>query len=143
LFEWCIVAAASVTAHLVGEGYVVALRSSDRIIDRRIGDGHDTLADAMVDLAIAEPGEHDDDAASPPERTVVLVTAHLDSTRADHWIRVLGRASTVHAFVAENSRPEAMQRLAGTRWNVVTYVSQDDQAERWLAFDRTVSRALG
>jgi uncharacterized protein (DUF58 family) len=143
MFEWCVVAAASVTTHLVGEGCIVALRSSDHVIDRRIGDGHDTLADAMLDLAVAEPGELDDQVVQPPERTVVLVTGHLDSMRAAHWIRVLGRATSVHAFVSENSRPEAIDRLAGTRWSVVTYHTQDDQAERWLAFDRAVSHALG
>jgi hypothetical protein len=121
----------------------VALRSSDHLIDRRVGDGHDTHADAMLDLAVVEPGEHDDDAVEPPERSVVLITGHLDVARAEHWIRVLGHASTVHAFVADATRPEALARLDGTRWNIVTYRVQDDQAERWLAFDRVVSRALG
>jgi len=143
LLEWGVVAAASVTSHLVGEGCIVGLRSSDRAIDRSIGDGHDTLSDAMLDLAVVEPGDQDIDAVEPPERSVVLITGHLDLARADHWIRVLGRASSVHAFVAEATRPEALERLDGTRWGVVTYRVQDDQAERWLAFDRVVSRALG
>ncbi len=143
MFEWSVVAAASVVTHLVGEGCVVALRSSDRSIDRRVGDGHDVLEDAMLDLAVAEPGDHDVDAVEPPERTVVLVAGHLDIERAEHWIGVLGRASSVHAFVAAASRPDALARLDGTRWSVVTYRPPDDQAERWLAFDRAVSRALG
>ncbi|MGI9085116.1 MAG: DUF58 domain-containing protein [Aeromicrobium sp.] len=143
MFEWGIVAAASVMTHLVGEGCIVALRSSDRTIDRRVGDSHDTMADAMLDLAIVEPGEHDVDAVEPAERTVVLVTGHLDLERAEHWIRVLGRAGTVHAFVAGATRPEALTRLDGTRWNVVTYRTQDDLAERWLAFDRAVSHVVG
>ena len=143
LLEWGVVAAASVMTHLVGEGCIVALRSSDRAIDRRVGDGHDTLSDAMLDLAVVEPGEHDIDAVEPPERSVVLVAGHLDIERAEHWIRVLGHASAVHAFVADATRPEALARLDGTRWSVVTYRTQDDQAERWLAFDRAVSRALG
>jgi hypothetical protein len=97
----------------------------------------------MLDLAVVEPGDQDVDAVEPPERSVVLITGHLDLARADHWIRVLGRASSVHAFVAEATRPEALERLDGTRWSVVTYRVQDDQAERWLAFDRVVTRALG
>jgi uncharacterized protein (DUF58 family) len=143
MLEWGVVAAASVVTHLVGEGCIVGLRSSDRAIDRRIGDGHDTLSDAMLDLAVVEPGDQDVDAVEPPERSVVLITGHLDLARADHWIRVLGRASSVHVFVAGATRPEALDRLDGTRWSVVTYRVQDDQAERWLAFDRVVSRALG
>jgi uncharacterized protein (DUF58 family) len=143
MLEWGVVAAASVMTHLVGEGCIVGLRSSDRAIDRRVGDGHDTLSDAMLDLAVVEPGDQDVDAVEPPERSVVLITGHLDLARVDHWVRVLGRASSVHAFVAEATRPEALDRLDGTRWSVVTYRVQDDQAERWLAFDRVVSRALG
>ena len=143
MLEWGVVAAASVMTHLVGEGCIVSLRSSDRVIDRRVGDGHDTLSDAMLDLAVFESGEYDIDAVEPPERSVVLVTGHLDIERAEHWIRVLGHAGTVHAFVAEATRPEAMSRLDATRWSVVTYRVQDDQAERWLAFDRVVSRAVG
>ncbi|MGH3457742.1 DUF58 domain-containing protein [Aeromicrobium sp.] len=143
MLEWSVVAAASVMTHLVGVGCVVALRSSDQTIDRSVGDGHDTLSDAMLDLAVVEPAELDVDAVEPAERSVVLVTGHLDQTRADHWIRVLGRANTVHAFVAATTRPEALARLDGTRWSVVTYRTQDNQAERWLALDRAVSRALG
>ena len=143
LLEWGVVAAASVVTHLVGEGVAVALRTSDRSIDRRIGDGLDTLADALLDLAVLEPGEHDVDAVEPPEPTVVLVTGTLDVDRADHWIRVLGRARRVHVLVAAASRPAALDRLAETRWHVATYRTQDDQAERWLALDTAVSRALG
>jgi uncharacterized protein (DUF58 family) len=143
MFEWSVVAAASVVTHLVGEGCIVTLRSSDHTIDRRVGDGQDTLSDALLDLAVAEAGEHEVDAVEPPERTVVLVTGHLDSDRVDHWIRVLGRANTVHVFVSAASRPEALERLETTRWNVVAYRVQDDQAERWLALDRAVSRAVG
>ena len=143
MLEWGVVAAASVMTHLVSEGCIVSLRSSDRAIDRRVGDGHDTLSDAMLDLAIVEPGEYDIDAVEPPERSVVLVTGHLGIERAEHWIRVLGHAGSVHAFVADATRPEAMARLDSTRWSVVTYRVQDDQAERWLAFDRVVSRAVG
>ena len=141
--EWGVVAAASVLTHLVGEGCIVSLRSSDRAIDRRVGDGHDTLSDAMLDLAVVEPGEYDIDAVEPPERSVVLITGHLDVDRAEHWIRTLGHAGSVHAFVAAATRPEAMARLDATRWSIVTYRVQDDQAERWLAFDRVVSRAVG
>ena len=143
MLEWSVVASASVMTHLVGEGCIVALRSSDRAVDRRVGDGHDTLSDAMLDLAVVEPGEHDIDAVEPPERSVVLVTGHLDLERAEYWIRVLGHASSVHAFVAGATRPEALARLDGTRWSIVTYRVQDDQAERWLAFDQVASRALG
>ena len=143
MLEWGVVAAASIMTHLVGEGCIVSLRSSDRVIDRRVGDGHDTLSDAMLDLAVVEPGEYDIEAVEPPERSVVLVTGHLDVERAEHWIRMLGHAGTVHAFVAAATRPEAMNRLDATRWSVVTYHVQDDQAERWLAFDRVVSRAVG
>ena len=143
MLEWGVVAAASALTLLVNEGCVVSLRSSDRSVDRRVGDGHDTLADAMLDLAVVEPGEHDVDAVEPPERSVVLVTGHLDSERAEHWIRVLGHAGRVHAFVAAASRPDALERLDGTRWNVVTYRSQDDLAEKWLDFDRTVHHATG
>lgn len=143
LLEWDVVAAASVMTHLVSEGCIVALRSSDHVIDRRVGDGHDTLADALLDLAVVEPGEHEVDAVEPPERSVVLVTGHLHVERAEHWIRVLGRATTVHVFVSAATRPETLDLLEGTRWTVVRYRNQDDVAERWLDFDRAVSRAVG
>ncbi len=143
MLEWAVVAGASVMTHLVNEGCIVSLRSSDHAIDRRVGDGHDTLSDAMLDLAVVEPGQHDVDAVESPESSVVLVTGHLDVERAEHWIRVLGHAGSVHVLVAEATRPEALERLDGTRWNVVTYRVQDDQAERWLAFDRVVNHAPG
>lgn len=143
MFEWGVVATASVLTHLVAEGCVVSLRSSDHTVDRRVGDGQDIWSDAMLDLAVVEPGEHDVDAVEPPEQSVVLVTGHLDGERADHWIRVLGRTSSVHVFASAATRPEALALIEGTRWNLVTYRVQDDLAERWLSFDRAVSRAVG
>ena len=129
--------------HLVGEGCIVGLRSSDRAIDRRIGDGHDTLSDAMLDLAVVEPGDHGRRRRGA-SRTVCRARHRPSRPRPRRSLDPGPRpGQPVHAFVAEATRPEALERLDGTRWSIVTYRVQDDQAERWLAFDRVVTRALG
>ena len=82
VFEWCVVATASITAHLVKAGYVVVLQSSGGSVDRFIADGQDTLEDAMVDLAVVEPEEDDAEHAAAPERALGAASAAGDGMTA-------------------------------------------------------------
>lgn len=139
--EWCVVAAASVTAHLVRAGYVVAVQSSGDGIDRLLADGQDTVEDAMADLAVVTPDEHDRDLPAVPERATFAVLGHLDPARARHWIATLSSSRTVQAFVAQSTRDDVLDALHGARWNVVRYRSGDDLADTWLQFDGAQAHA--
>ncbi|MRJ78023.1 DUF58 domain-containing protein [Aeromicrobium sp. SMF47] len=134
-FEWCVAAAASVTAHLVQAGYVVTVQSSGHAVDRVVAEGQDTLEDAMVDLAVLEPEPRDHDARISPERAVFAVLGRLTPERARHWTAALGASRSVLAFVAVGTSTAALDVLDAARWNVVEYEPKDDLAELWTHFD--------
>ena len=46
-FEWCVVAAASITGHLVKAGYVVAVESNGTTVQRTIAESEDSFEDAI------------------------------------------------------------------------------------------------
>ncbi|MCD9197344.1 DUF58 domain-containing protein [Aeromicrobium wangtongii] len=139
--EWAVVAAASITAHLVRAGYVVALQSSGPAIDRVVADGQDTLEDAMVDLALAEPETVDRAGRHDVEGAVFAVLGRLSPERARHWVTALSTSRSVLALVARGSSAEALDMLDGARWNVVQYSPGDDLAETWSLFDGEPARA--
>lgn len=135
--EWCVVAAASISAHLVRAGYVVTVQTNGQGVDRFIADGHDTLEDAMVDLAVLTPQEHDHDgAAAVAERTTFAVLGRLDMQRARHWVTTLSTSRSIMAFVGHGTRDDVLDLLHGARWNVVTYAPNDDLADCWTRFDQ-------
>lgn len=139
-FEWAVVATASITAHLVRAGYVVALQSNGTSIDRIVADGHDTLEDAMVDLAVVEPepvdrtGRHDADAAA------FVVLGRLTAGRAQQWVAALATSRTILALVARGTSAQALDVLAAARWKIVPYSPGDDLAETWSRFDGEPAR---
>lgn len=142
-FEWCVVAAASITAHLVRAGYVVALQSSGRRVDRVVAEGQDTLEDAMIDLALVEPEEVDATTPLAAEQATYAVLGRLTVGRARHWAVALASSRTVLALVARGTPAEALDVLDGARWRVVTYSPQDDLTELWASFDGMAARAQG
>jgi uncharacterized protein (DUF58 family) len=142
-FEWCIVTAASITAHLVRAGYVVALQSNGPAVDRFIAEGQDTLEDAMVDLAVVEPDEHDHEGGVAPERAAFVVLGRPDVERARHWTSAVSASRTVLAFVAAGTSEAALDVLAGARWRIATYRPNDDVAELWTEFDGARAHAPG
>jgi uncharacterized protein (DUF58 family) len=139
--EWAVVATASITAHLVRAGYVVALQSSGTAVDRVVADGQDTLEDALVDLAVLEPeaadraGRHDVDGAA------FVVLGRLTAERAQQWVSSLSTSRTILALVARGTSSQALDVLDGARWNVVQYSPGDDLAETWSRFDGEPARA--
>ena len=139
MFEWGIVAAASIVHHLARNGYVVAFQTSSPAIACEIADGQDSVEDAMVDLAVLEPDEHDHDRAMSPERAAFAILGRLDIPRAQHWVEAVGGARDVNAFVAAGTSAAALDVLDGARWKVVTYRPNDALAEMWLQFERTVN----
>lgn len=141
-WEWCVIAAASISGHLVRAGYVVSVQANGRGIDRYIADGHDTLEDVMVDLAVVTPDDNDDHAGSvEAERTTFAVLGRLDLPRAHHWIATLSASRTILAFVARGTRDDVLDLLHGARWNVVVYAPNDDLADRWTQFDQAQAHA--
>lgn len=142
-FEWCVVAAASIAAHLVKGGYVAVLQSNGTAIDRFIADGQDTLEDALVDLAVASPEEHDKDRRAEPERAAFLVLGRLSVERAHHWADLLASSRTVLALVAVGTSAEALDILDNARWRVVTYRNNDELGPLWTEFDGARSHAAG
>lgn len=140
-WEWSVVAAASITGHLVKAGYVVSVRSNGQGIDRFIADGHDALEDVMVDLAVVTPDPHDHDDTAEAERTTFAVLGRLDLPRAQHWIATLSASRAIMAFVARGTRDDVLDLLHGARWNVVVYAPNDDLADRWTHFDQAQAHA--
>jgi uncharacterized protein (DUF58 family) len=135
--EWAVTATASITAHLVRAGYVVALQSNGTSLDRVVAEGHDTLEDAMVDLALLEPdpadrpGRHDADGAA------FVVLGRLTVERSRQWVAALSTSRTILALVAHGTAAQALEVLDGARWNVVAWSPGDDLTEAWSAFDGT------
>ena len=142
-FEWSIVAVASIVSHLTRAGYVVAAQSNGTMLDRHVADGHDTVEDAMVDLAVLEPEERDNDRAPITEEVAFLVLGRLDEDRARHWLSTVAACRTVLALVAAGSSPAALDLLEDARWRVVTYHSRDNLAEAWSELDGARAHAAG
>lgn len=140
-FEWAVIAAASITTYLARGGYVVTLQSSGRAIDRLISDGQDTIEDAMVDLAMIEPEQHDHPAPVEAERVTFMVAGRLTPDRARHWTAAVASARTTWAFVARSTPADALDMLDAAGWKLVTYVPGDDLAERWSQFEGASVRA--
>lgn len=140
-FEWSVVAAASITAHLVRAGYVVALQSNGTSVDRVISEGHDTFEDSMVDLAVVEPQPIDRPGRHEAEGAVFIVLGRLTVERAQHWVSTLSTSRAILALVARGTPAAALDLLDGARWNVVAYTASDDIAETWTHFDGTPAHA--
>lgn len=135
-FEWAIVAAASVAAHLVRRGYLVNVITPGGPVLRSIAEGLDSIHDVMTDLAVAEPDiiPAESIAGIPPsERPVVAILGFLDEDRALAWSRL--NSSTGLVFLAASSRPAAIDILAGAGWKCRTYRPSDDIADLWLDLD--------
>jgi uncharacterized protein (DUF58 family) len=143
VFEWCVAATASIATHLVKAGYVVVLQSNGTGIDRFIADGQATLEDAMVDLAVIDPEEHDNDRHVAPERAAFMVLGRPSVDRAHHWAHLMSTSRAVMALVAANTSPEARGVLEDARWRVVTYHPNDDISDLWSEFDGARARAAG
>lgn len=138
IFEWSIVAAASIVHHLARAGYSVAFQTSSPAIDHEIADGQDTVEDAMVDLAVLEPDEVDHDRTMSPERAAFAILGRIDIPRAQHWVNAVGGARDVRAFVAAGTSAAALDVLDAARWKVVTYRPNDDLPAMWTLFDGPV-----
>lgn len=143
VFEWCVAATSSITSHLVKAGYVVVLQSNGTGIERFIADGQDTLEDAMVDLAVIEPEEHDNDRHVAPERAVFMVLGRVSVERAHHWAHLMSTSRAVMALVAANTSAEARGVLEDARWRLVTYHPNDDISDLWTEFDGARTHAAG
>ena len=143
VLEWCVAATASITTHLVKAGYVVVLQSNGTGIDRFIADGQDTLEDAMVDLAVIEPEELDNDRHVAPERAVFMVLGRLTIERAHHWAHLMATSRAVMALIAANTSAEARGVLEDARWRLVTYHPNDDISDLWTEFDGARTHAAG
>jgi uncharacterized protein (DUF58 family) len=133
--EWSVVAAASITTHLVRAGYVVALQSNGTQVDRVVAEGHDTLEDAMVDLALLQPESVDRPGRHEAEGAAFVVLGRLTVERARQWVAALSTSRTILALVAAGTPTAALDVLDAARWNVVAWSPQDDLAEAWAAFD--------
>ena len=142
-FEWCVVAAASITSHLARAGYVVTLLSGGRSVDRVVADGHDTIEDAMVDLAVVEPEEKDHHGRLEADRAAFVILGRLSADRAQHWVSALATSRTITAFVGRGTSAAALDLLDGARWKVVTYAPGDDLAEAWSQIDGVRAHAAG
>lgn len=134
-FEWAVVAAASITAHLVRAGYVVALQSNGTALDRVVAEGQDTLEDAMVDLATTDPDPHDRIGRHDAEGATFVVLGRLTIERAEHWVATLSTSRAILALVARGTSPAALDVLDGARWNVVAWSPGDDHTDAWMMFD--------
>jgi uncharacterized protein (DUF58 family) len=141
--EWSVVAAASITAHLARAGYVVALQSNGTQVDRVVAEGHDTLEDAMVDLALLQPEPVDRPGRHEAEGAAFVVLGRLTVERARQWVAALSTSRTILALVARGTPSQALDVLDGARWNVVTWSPQDDLADAWSSFDAEPAGAVG
>jgi uncharacterized protein (DUF58 family) len=141
--EWSVVAAASITAHLARAGYVVALQSNGTQVDRVVAEGHDTLEDAMVDLALLRPEPVDRPGRHEAEGAAFVVLGRVTVERARQWVAALSTSRTILALVARGTPAPALDVLDGARWNVVTWSPQDDLADAWSSFDAEPAGAGG
>lgn len=135
-FEWAVVAAASVSVHLVRRGYFVNVITPGGPVQRSIADGLDTIDDVMTDLAVIEPTKVTAEAIAgiaPSERPVVAILGRLDEERAATWSRL--NSSTGLVFVAVGTSQPALEILASAGWKCRTYKAGDDVADLWLDLD--------
>lgn len=133
--EWAIVATASIATHLVRAGYVVALQSNGTALDRVVAEGHDSLEDALVDLAELEPIPVDRAGRHETEGATFVVLGRLTVERARLWVEALSTSRTILALVARGTQTPALDVLDAARWNVVAWSPGDDLAEAWTRFD--------
>jgi uncharacterized protein (DUF58 family) len=141
--EWTVTAAASITAHLARAGYVVALQSNGTSVDRLVAEGHDTLEDAMVDLALVQPDPTDRVGRHDAEGAAFVVLGRVTVERAQQWVAALITSRTVLALVARGTSRQALDVLDGARWHVVAWSPGDDLADAWAAFDHASSEEVG
>jgi hypothetical protein len=134
-FEWAVTATASVIAHLVRVGYVVVARAPGGAVDRHVSEAHDTLEDALIDLATIEPDDAADLDVDTGERTTFAVLGRPSAERAREWVHALSSSSTVLAFVGRGTSEEALDILSAARWRCTTYHPGDEVAERWSELD--------
>lgn len=115
--EWCVTAAASVTAHLIGLGYTVHLVTADPAADS--GSREDTeLTPALDTLARLQPGPEDGYRAVLHRATsvtagggvVVALTAGLDDDEAHATSSLRQSGSTGIALITD---PQAFGRRGG------------------------------
>lgn len=136
VFEWAVVAAASVTAHLSRRGYLVNVIAPGSDLQRSIADGMDTIEDVMTDLAIVEPRDvtlDDIGLIAPSERPVVAILGRVDEERARAWSRL--NSSTGLVFVGFGTSETAIEILNAAGWKTRTYRAGDDVADLWLDLD--------
>ncbi len=135
-FEWSIMAAASVTAHLVKRGYVVNVIAPGGSIERSVADGLDTIEDVLTDLAIVRPrrvSAGDIARIGSSERPIVAILGRVDDDKAVDWSRL--NASTGLALVAAGSSRTALATLSAAGWKCRSYRPRDDVAQVWLDLD--------
>jgi uncharacterized protein (DUF58 family) len=140
--EWAVAAAASITAHLVRAGYVVAIQSNGTSLDRVVAEGHDSLEDAMVDLALAQPEPADRVGRHETEGASFAVLGRLTVERAEHWVAALSTSRTILALVARGTSAQALDVLDAARWNVVAWSPSDDLVDAWTSFDGSPTGAV-
>lgn len=125
--EWAVRAVASLVEHLHRGGHAVNVRAAGGTIERTVAPGADTLADALVDLAVLEP-DHSPVPVAAAEGTVVLVLGRPGRDRAAAWVDRLGSGRRVVALVDESSPAAALQELERAGWRIVTHRPGDDVA---------------
>ena len=138
--EWSVSAAASAVTHLAAMGYVVNLVSHDHTVDVIVGDGADTLRDALIALAGCEASEGSAQPI-PAERYVVMATGRLLDDRAADWIAAMPPDTRVHALVAVATHDRVLDRLAAAGWRVATYGPRSDIPDVWAGLDENAHAA--
>lgn len=140
--EWSVAAGASVVAHLARAGFLVGVGSPDGSLAAEVSEGHDSLRDVMISLALCAPADRDL-WRLPAERATFVVTGRLEIDRAQYWARALSDAGAVHAMVAATTRSSSLAVLAAAGWHVVTYTPQSNIADTWSDLDRARIHAAG
>lgn len=142
-FEWAVIATASITSYLVRSGYVATVQTSGRSVDCLIADGHGTLEDALVELAVLEPEPQDHPGHVDAERVTFVVLGRITPARAQQWVTALASVRSTWALVGRGTPPEALDVLDAAGWKIVPYVPSDDLAERWSHFDGASNHVAG
>lgn len=130
--EWAVVAAASILTELLRTGHGAELLTSDGRVRRTIGDGHDDVSDALVDLALVEPDRGRGLSVrldQLPGGGPVLVLGDLDARSAADWLTLV--PGPARALVGAASERDARRLLRDAGWHTVTYRPGDDLLEAW------------